>query len=267
MYGLDKASSFASASTAALFDIKDEIDRALSDGLLALTPNVYPTVCITAEGRKLCEKKTPVFRINNTKYKDNPESNKIYEKIKILREEIASREGIVSRAVISDKAMRKMSQFLPKNRQELSQIPGIGPIFVSKFGDIFIQVIHDKIATEPKSVKEAPKPRLSDESVIIMDILAKGSSLDKISETTGFALPVIARILEEAIGAGARVDRSWIVTADVFDEVKNILLKKPKAPLRSVRYDLKKDIDYPLLRIIVALARQEISRLNRSVMF
>ena len=66
---------------------------------------------------------------------------KLYEKLRVLRYQIAKEINRPAYAVCGDLALRRMTRTLPKNQEEMLEIKGIGPLFVEKYAERFIYVI------------------------------------------------------------------------------------------------------------------------------
>jgi len=66
-----------------------------------------------------------------------------FEKLRELRKEVAKRENIPPYIVFNDKTLKDMSVKLPKNRDEMLNIHGIGEIKYKKYGKEFLEVINE----------------------------------------------------------------------------------------------------------------------------
>ena len=66
---------------------------------------------------------------------------KIYEKLRVLRYQIAKENDLPAYVVCGDLALRKMVKNLPENDEQMIEIKGIGPYFVENYSKRFISLI------------------------------------------------------------------------------------------------------------------------------
>jgi ATP-dependent DNA helicase RecQ len=65
----------------------------------------------------------------------------MYEKLKTLRANIASDNGIPPYIVFSDKTLKDLSNKQPQNKEEMLEIHGIGEVKFERYGDDFLAVL------------------------------------------------------------------------------------------------------------------------------
>jgi ATP-dependent DNA helicase RecQ len=65
----------------------------------------------------------------------------IFEKLRELRKEIATRESVPAFVIFGDAALVSMAQEMPKNKQEFGEISGVGKLKLEKYADEFLRVL------------------------------------------------------------------------------------------------------------------------------
>ena len=74
----------------------------------------------------------------------------LFERLKLLRKNIALRQSVPAYVVFSDAVLREISAVKPKNERELLSINGIGDSKLKRYGSIFLAEI--KKYVDEKSV-------------------------------------------------------------------------------------------------------------------
>jgi len=67
---------------------------------------------------------------------------KLYDKLRDLRTQIASKKGIPPYIVFSDKTLKGLSSKVPQNKEEMLEVHGIGEVKFERYGEIFLEVMN-----------------------------------------------------------------------------------------------------------------------------
>jgi ATP-dependent DNA helicase RecQ len=65
----------------------------------------------------------------------------LFERLRILRREIADRENVPAYIVFSDAVLREMARRQPRSEIELRSISGVGPAKIARYGDAFLALL------------------------------------------------------------------------------------------------------------------------------
>ena len=60
-----------------------------------------------------------------------------------IRAALARQQGVPAFVIFSDKTLREMAALLPRSRQELMNVSGIGDYKADKYGGAFLEVIRE----------------------------------------------------------------------------------------------------------------------------
>lgn len=131
------------------------VNDLLVKGLLLSTGSDYPILKVTEEGRKLIDSNNSTeqlllklpkeVEIIKTKKKSSIISDdydmNLFELLRQLRMQIAKEEHVPPYIVFGDQTLRGMSIMLPKNKQEMLNVSGVGEVKYQKYGERFVEVI------------------------------------------------------------------------------------------------------------------------------
>ena len=62
----------------------------------------------------------------------------LFDRLRALRKRIATEEEVPAYIVFNDAVLRHMARVQPRTRDELLQVPGIGPVKLDRYGDAFL---------------------------------------------------------------------------------------------------------------------------------
>ncbi|MCA1645806.1 MAG: RecQ family ATP-dependent DNA helicase, partial [Chloroflexi bacterium] len=87
--------------------------------------------------------RTPSWRTAELQYdRATAESDPdLFDRLRVLRRQIADSEGVPAYIVFSDAVLREMSRRAPKTEREMLSISGIGPAKLTRYGQAFLRVL------------------------------------------------------------------------------------------------------------------------------
>lgn len=83
-----------------------------------------------------------------------PERESLFQKLRVLRMEFASKEHVPPYIVFSDQVLRCLCEQMPADEEELLEIPGIGPRKAERYGQAFLQAIADWKTEQEESLPD-----------------------------------------------------------------------------------------------------------------
>jgi ATP-dependent DNA helicase RecQ len=184
------------------------------------------------------------------------ESEVIFNKLVTLRREIAENAGVVPRGIISDVALKKISEVLPGTEAELKRVTGISQLFVQKFAKLFLLEL-EKIKLNPKEQK------VSKVASDVLKLLGQGLTFEDLQKRL-FANNIImaANYMVELIEARHKLERKMFVPDDIYIKVKAYVKKHPQTGLREMQSAITFDVDPPVLKMAVSFAKVELGLLK-----
>jgi ATP-dependent DNA helicase RecQ len=70
-----------------------------------------------------------------------PEAIELFESLRALRKRLADGEGVPAYIVFSDATLRAMARQRPTTAAELRLVPGVGPMKLERYGEVFLEAI------------------------------------------------------------------------------------------------------------------------------
>jgi ATP-dependent DNA helicase RecQ len=71
----------------------------------------------------------------------SPEELAIFERLRSLRKELADSRGIPAYVVFHDTTLREMAVRRPRDRSEMLDVTGVGPVKFDRYGDAFLHAL------------------------------------------------------------------------------------------------------------------------------
>jgi ATP-dependent DNA helicase RecQ len=68
----------------------------------------------------------------------------VFERLRALRKRIADAEGVPAYIVFSDAVLRQMASRLPSTKNEMLDIPGVGPVKLERYGAQFLDALAER---------------------------------------------------------------------------------------------------------------------------
>ncbi|MCX8054656.1 MAG: RecQ family ATP-dependent DNA helicase [Ignavibacteria bacterium] len=242
-YQLNEVELFGALSEFSEYDIKYVIDNAISRRLLQVSTGMYPILSITPEGLHYIGKA----------FNEPISNNEFIEKLKAIRQQIAKSEGITERSVASDKALRKIASKPHISYKEFCQVPGISRYIIEKYGRDFYRAIN-------QDFEQSEEKQIIDEELIkIVKLFKERLGIEEIAKIYNTDKGTIARLVQDGI-MNDQISFDWqlLTNSNTFNRIKQIIYKKPAITLSKLRDNLAEEIDYAVLRILVAIARKSI---------
>jgi ATP-dependent DNA helicase RecQ len=73
----------------------------------------------------------------------------VFEQLRLLRREIASKQGVPPYVVFSDKTLREMAAAMPQSQKAMLDISGIGAVKYERYGDAFLALLQEHDGATP----------------------------------------------------------------------------------------------------------------------
>lgn len=147
----DELSTYGLMKEYPLAQIKELINLLAAEGYLALTGGEYPVIRLGPKAAAPLKEGEKVWQRRRMK-KAAPAPDRLFEKMRLLRKKIAAQEGVPPYIVFSDSTLRELTEQLPRDRESMLQVKGIGQIKLEKFGDLFLQLIGEHL------LEQQPRP-------------------------------------------------------------------------------------------------------------
>lgn len=154
---LDKLSTYGTMAGTPENKIRDIINYLVLNGFIEITNDEYPVLKLCGSASKVlfdgCKVRMKVLKhYEDKEEKSDIKSSKainmnvdqvLFERLRLLRNKIASNQGVPAYIVFADAALRDMCMKIPVNNEEFLEVNGVGQAKLEKYGEAFIKEIKD----------------------------------------------------------------------------------------------------------------------------
>ncbi len=254
---LTELDSFGEAGDFSRKEVIEEIDSCISEQLLRSSREANPTISITEIGKKILGKNVTPAAV--TLLPEQPKHDQLlFDKISTIRSEIASRENVPPSMILDNSSILDIAQYYPTTTSELRKIQGISDHIITRHSIPILAAVRERLAGS--HVLDFQKDSISKTILATVTLVKQKKSTADIATERDLMPAKIAQHIQEALEAGIELDKTFLVSEELYELVRNALQTNPRALLREVRSIVGGQYDYPELRIAVAFARQDIAR-------
>ncbi len=150
--GHDRLSVYGIAREMQTDDLKDIIDQLIGMGLVERASGEFPTLSVTPQGRKVLKDRETVTLVGQVTAPAPqgdpaaPHDQVLFQKLRVLRKELADSLGVPAFVVFSDATLRQLASSMPGDRASMLKVKGVGESKLRQFGDEFLSVIAGHLA-------------------------------------------------------------------------------------------------------------------------
>jgi ATP-dependent DNA helicase RecQ len=180
----------------------------------------------------------------------------LFEKLKAYRYEVAKETGVPAYVVFSDASIKDMVEKLPSNKDEFSQIIGVGQAKLEKYAESFLKLIAEHLKTQVSKTKRPKKGngKKGDTHKKSFELFQDGFSVKEISEKRDLAETTIYGHLMTIHELGNEIDLHELIPSEELEKIQNARYKveKPEA-LRSYFEYFEEEIPYWKIKLALYL--------------
>ncbi|WP_028375300.1 DNA helicase RecQ [Leeuwenhoekiella sp. MAR_2009_132] len=172
-------------------------------------------------------------------------ANALFEKLRMLRAEIAKEENIPAYLVFSDKTLQEMERARPTTEMELLEISGVGQRKLEVYGDEFIKAI-----LKFQSEKLKKKGSKTATHQVTYNLLKEGLSIEEISKKRDLKDTTIYSHIAKLALDGEPIDLFQFVSNTEVEQIKKakIALENPET-LKAYYEYFEEKIEYYKIRL------------------
>ena len=196
-------------------------------------------------------------KIENQSVKASVIDSDLFNKLKILRKEIAKSKSLPPYAIFQEFSLEDMTYKYPETIEEFKNINGVGEGKVKKFGSQFIELIKKHI--QENNIKKLDEIVLrtsgskSSKKLSLIQNVDKKIPLDEISESRGIEFNVLLAELESIVFSGTKLNIDYyvddILDQDQQEELHEYFLESESENISDALKEFEGEYDEEELRI------------------
>ena len=140
-FGLNQLSTYGIMQEKSIPEIKLLIQRFVATDYLALTESEYPVLHLLPPAYDVLRGKQTVTQQIHKKKARQPVGVTLFDYLRALRKDLASRDQVPPYLIFSDATLRDMCAVQPKNLDEMLDVKGVGEQKLKKYGQVFLDCL------------------------------------------------------------------------------------------------------------------------------
>lgn len=251
--------------------IKEIISYLVAKGYLEVVGGEYPVLVAGANAMRFLKEKRPLFikRAINTRDRQTGKAltvhSALFEQLRVLRKEIAAEQDVPPYVIFSDATLSSMCSILPRDREEMLLVSGVGKYKLEQYGDDFIFAIKlymDENGIEPPMRNKAmpvhtsaqrDKPQKVDTVLASYELYAQGKSVDEIASERLLAATTIEIHLINAMRLGKPVNVEDFIPEKYRKAIFSVIEEQGTERLKPIKDALPEEVTYTAIRFAVEL--------------
>ena len=112
---------------------------------LALTESKFPVLTLKPAAYPVLKGQEKVWQaVPKPETEKAPADSGLFDKLRKLRKEIATREHVPPYVVVSDATLKDMCAVQPRTLEEMLEVKGIGEMKLARYGEEFLACLTEK---------------------------------------------------------------------------------------------------------------------------
>jgi len=270
--GLDGLSTYGIMSKMKIGEIVEMINLLASEEYLSVSGGQYPVVKLTGKAAPVLRGEAKIIVKMPPVPAATEGESPIFQALRQLRLELAGQYGVPPYVIFPDTTLREMAENLPRDREAMLAVTGVGEVKLERYGDQFLQLIRSyletqadtngwempeekpvrgKLTRQPKKEKAEKPPREEKipTHVISWQLYQQGALIEDIAVQRSLNIQTIEGHLLKAAGEGNEVDWGPFVTPRQEEQILTVARQIGTERLAPLKEALPADISYFAIRI------------------
>ncbi len=214
-----KLKTYGAAKEVSWLDLQQFVIQLLNQGILEINFREGSRISLTPSAKQVLfeRKRVRLAVLEKEKFKSKKEHKAaaeptgLFEKLRLLRQQIALKENVPAYVVFSDASLRDMEEKMPYDKADFLGISGVGEAKLEKYAKVFLKEINRHKRTLETS--ELPTHELSH------NLLNQGLTVENIAKKRGIAESTVYSHFLKMAEEGKNIDLRKFVSDQ---EMKNI---------------------------------------------
>lgn len=248
-------------------EVKFFIDQLIGQNLLKIEGKQFPLLKITQQGLTFLKNREKIKLAVLPDEEILPEKSKqvldfnqdLFEKLRVLRKNIAEKANIPPFIVFGDKTLQEMAYYLPMEEFELGKISGVGQQKLQNYGPDFLELIkkfvRENNLTPIKIKQKQPSKRKMKRDLgryqITKKLIKEKLPLEEVARRQDFTKGTIVRHLQVLMEEGCDLSWQYLLPSEkICRKVLIALEQNQEFGLKAVYQSLDEKISYETIRLV-----------------
>jgi len=220
--GFQSIKTYGAVKDVSWQDLQQYIIQLLNQGVLEINFRENSRIALTPLAKEILYDKKSVQLAKQTERKTRTKADKkgLFEKLRVLRLQIAQEQGVPAYVVFGDASLKDMEAKQPLTKSEFEEVSGVGKAKLEKYADIFIK----EIAAHVESTK--PKTPTHEQT---WALFKEGISPEEIAEQRDLTENTIYSHLMKMHAQGEEIDLHELITTDELSQIEKAKIELPDA--------------------------------------
>ncbi|MBM4177061.1 MAG: RecQ family ATP-dependent DNA helicase [Ignavibacteria bacterium] len=254
-YHLHEVSTYGFCSGISKEAIKEKIDMLIAQNKLSKTASLYPTLFLTEEGEKTISDSGVKELTLPTPVKPSKVDLKVnlslYERLRDTRNLIAKKYNQPNFMICSDEILREISVQMPRTKNELFRVKGVGEKVFLKCGEAMIQEVNSFLNEIQNDGNDKAK-NLPQNIRTTLNMIREGMSLVEICEKRNLSNAIISEHVQTLIDNSFDINIAQLIPIKNIELIKEAMEKSESRFLPVIKSYLPDEISFAEIRICLS---------------
>jgi ATP-dependent DNA helicase RecQ len=189
----------------------------------------------------------------------------LFERLRALRKRLADERGLPPYVIFHDRTLMHLAARLPRSREEMLRVPGVGERKAADFAAPFLSAIDDYVAETGARAAELlppmPQPTrgsLGSSKLQTIELFQQGHGIEEIAHLRGVAVSTIESYLADGIAAGEMTDIDRLVSPERQAAIRAAMDEIGPESLGALREHLGESYGYGELKFMRAWVMRQL---------
>ncbi|RJP68398.1 MAG: RecQ family ATP-dependent DNA helicase [Ignavibacteriales bacterium] len=240
-------STYGSLANYSEDELFQTFERMLSEKLISKEASGNKIV-LEKNGQDILDKLGLVAPVEEIIKQDYEENLELFNLLRIARNEAAEKFQQPAYLICTDEVLRKIAESKPETNSQLLSVEGFNQRAFTKAGEEFLEVIIEFVDKQKDKSSAAEIPQNISETY---NLILKGYRLSEIASLRNLSEAVISMQVETILEYKPDTNINKLIDKENILQIEELLAAGHK-DLKTIKENLKRDVPYPEIRVVLA---------------
>ncbi|MBD3109523.1 DNA helicase RecQ [Bacillus sp. AGMB 02131] len=259
-FRFDKLPTYNLMPKKTIEEVNNFIDYLVAHQFIDLRQGEFPYLVVSKKGVDVLKNGLRVWKKEDVVTKTISKNHPLFEELRLVRKELAAKEGVPPFVIFSDETLQDMCRRLPQTLDEMLDVKGVGQTKRDKFGGAFLQVLQkaDPAEVEAAASLSAPVKRVKKQTNnkekshhVTYELYSDGKSIAEIAAIREVTEATVENHLMKCYQEGKTIEWQQFYTDEQASVIEQALetVNVKEAGLKALKENIAdKSISYFMLR-------------------